>query len=76
MATVWRRLTALSSLTLQTAGHNAVFLFLLEALRLHPSLVELNLHHGGAQDFPVTMSGNALPHRLTSLHMHVRLRFQ
>ena len=72
MALLLCRLTALCSLTLQTAGH-AHFLDDLGAVRWHPTLAELTLHHTRDPEQSVTIAGNVLPHRLTSLHMQVRL---
>lgn len=62
---VERRLTSLSSLTLQTAVHNSALLPAgLDALRWHPSLVDLELsRHTWA------FLDRMLPHRLTSLRM-------
>ena len=66
-----RRLTSLSSLTLQTAGHNAHMLARVSALRRHPSLLQLRLlHHRSAGQPAEPPPMQLLPHRLTSLSMH------
>ena len=67
------RLTALRSLTLQTAGHNASMAAGLGVLRLHPSLVQLRLlHHRGEMRATTTapiVGEIGLPVGLTSLQM-------